>query len=109
MKGIDITNTGTKMYTTDNTIASQSFDKLQIQKLAKNERLEILSISLEKDAVFPEHTSPTDAQLIVLEGDIDFHINGENFKIKKQQHFSFPKEVKHWVKANGNSKFLIIR
>ena len=97
------------MYTIDNTIASQAFDKLQVQKLTKTENLEILSISLEKDAVFPEHTSPTDAQLVLLEGDIIFYINGENFEIKKQQHFSFPKEVKHWVKAIENSKFLIIR
>ena len=97
------------MYTIDNTIPSQSFDKLQLQKIAKNERLEILSISLEKDAIFPEHTSPTDAHLVLLEGEIIFYINGENLEIKKQQHIRFPKEVKHWVKAIENSKFLIIR
>jgi len=68
-----------------------------------------LSISLEKDATFPEHTSPTNAQLIVIEGDIVFHINGEPFHLKKYQQFGFPKEVSHWVKANENSKFLIIR
>ena len=97
------------MYTIDNTIPSQSFDKLQLQKIAKNESLEILSISLEKDAIFPEHTSPTDAHLVLLEGEISFYINGENLEMKKQQHISFPKEVKHWVKAIENSKFLIIR
>lgn len=97
------------MYAINNTIVSQSFDKLQVQKLSKNDAIEILSISLEKEAIFPEHTSPTDAQLIVLEGDIFFHIKGETFHLKKQQHFSFAKEEKHWVKANENSKFLIIR
>lgn len=97
------------MYTINNTIASQPFDKLQVQKLVKNDTLEILSISLEKDAVFPEHTSPTDAQLVIMEGDIFFHVKGETFHLKKQQHFSFAKEEKHWVKANVNSKFLIIR
>lgn len=97
------------MYQVRNTIASQPFDKLQVQKLVKTDVLEILSISLEKDAIFPEHTSPTDAQLLVLEGDIIFHINEESFHLKKQQHFSFPKEKKHWVKANDNSKFLIVR
>lgn len=97
------------MYTINNTIASQPFDKLQVQKLVKNDTLEILSISLEKDAVFPEHTSPTDAQLVIMEGDIFFHVKGETFHLKKQQHFSFAKKEKHWVKANVNSKFLIIR
>lgn len=97
------------MYTVKNTIASQPFDELQVQKLVKTDVLEILSISLEKDAVFPEHTSPTDAHLIVIEGDILFHINGEPFHLTKQQHFDFPKEIKHWVQANESSKFLIIR
>ena len=97
------------MYEINNSIVSQTFDKLKVHKLAKTDVFEILSISLEKDAVFPEHTSPTDAQLILLEGDIDFHINGETYGLKKQQHFSFPKEEKHWVQAKQNSKFLIIR
>lgn len=97
------------MYTIKNTIKSQPYEKLKVEKLAKNDALEILSISLEKNAVFPEHTSPTDAQLIVLEGDIIFHINDEPYHIVAQQNFSFPKEVAHWVKANENSKFLIIR
>lgn len=97
------------MHTINNTIASQLFDKVKVVKLIKTDTLEILSISLEKDAVFPEHTSPTDAQLVVLEGDIVFHIDQKPFHLKEQQHFSIPKEVPHWVRANKNSKFLIIR
>ena len=97
------------MYTINNAINVQPFEKLQVHKLVKTEMLEILSISLEKDEVFPEHSSPTDAQLIVLEGEIVFHINGETFQLAKHQHFNFPKEIKHWVQAIENSKFLIIR
>jgi mannose-6-phosphate isomerase-like protein (cupin superfamily) len=47
--------------------------------------------------------------LIVLEGDIVFHMKDEVFHLKKQQHFTFPKDVLHWVMANENSKFLIVR
>nr|AWJ66156.1 hypothetical protein [uncultured bacterium] len=97
------------MYKTSDQIAEQGFDKLQVQKLVKTENLEILNISLEKGATFPEHTSPTEAQLIVLEGDIEFNINGKQYQLKKQQHFNFPKQVAHYVEANENSKFLIIR
>lgn len=85
------------------------YDKLKVEKFVKNDTLEILSISLEKNAIFPEHTSPTDAQLVVMEGDIIFHINGETYHLISQQHFGFPKEVSHWVEANENSKFIIIR
>ncbi len=97
------------MYTIDNTIKNQKFEALQVQKIAKTDVLEILSISLEKDAIFPEHTSPTDAHLIVLEGVIVFHINNEIFTLTTQQHFSFSKQNSHWVEAKENAKFLIIR
>tara|TARA_R110000765_G_scaffold425773_2_gene539531 strand:- start:7785 stop:8078 length:294 start_codon:yes stop_codon:yes gene_type:complete len=97
------------MYTVLNTIKSQGFNKLQLQKLAKNESFEILSITLEKGAVFPTHTSPMEALLIVIEGEIVFHIRDEEYHLRNQQHFSFPKEIEHWVNANENSKFIIVR
>ena len=97
------------MYTINDHIKNQEYNKLQVNKLVKTEALEILNISLEKDAIFPEHTAPTDAELIVLEGRIIFHINGKSYFISGQQHFSFPKNMPHWVSAEENSKFLIIR
>lgn len=97
------------MYDTNNQIAEQKFDKLQVSMLVKTDTFEIISINLEKGSTFPEHTSPTNAQLIVLEGDIEFHINGESYRLRQQQHFNFPKQVAHFVVANANSKFLIIR
>ncbi|KAA2219023.1 MULTISPECIES: cupin domain-containing protein [Maribacter] len=93
----------------DRTIKNQPFSKLQIHRLVATEAIEILSISLEKGVVFPEHVSPTDAQLIVLEGCIAFHIKGKEFIIGEQETIRFKKEEKHWVKATKNSKFLIIR
>ncbi|UJH68474.1 hypothetical protein [Allomuricauda sp. SCSIO 65647] len=98
-----------KMYEAKESIKTQPYDDLQIAKLLKNDTFEVLCISLEKDAVFPEHTSPTDALLVVIEGMIDFHINEKCFRLNGQEHFSFPKDVVHWVKAKENSKFLIIR
>lgn len=97
------------IYTIDNQIADQPFDKLQIKKIVKTDALEILSISLEKGTTFPEHSSPRNAQLIVLEGNIIFHINEDSYQLKKQQNFNFPKATPHFVIANENSKFLIIR
>jgi len=97
------------MYETKDEIKKQHYDKLQISKITKTDAFEILSITLEKDSIFPEHTSPTDANLIVLEGAIDFYIDGKTFRLSKQQHFNFPKEMVHWVEAKENSKFLIVR
>jgi len=97
------------MYTINNEINDQTYNQLQVLKVQKTDRLEVLSISLEKDAVFPEHISPSDVQLIILTGNMVFHIKGETFQLKQGQHFSFAKDEKHWVKAIENSKFLIIR
>lgn len=96
------------MYTIDNSICEQSFDKLQIVKL-NAAPVEILSISLGKGTIFPEHTSPRDVTLTVLEGEILFNINDATHHLKKHQIFKFPKKVPHWVEALENSKFLIIR
>ncbi|MFS4417943.1 cupin domain-containing protein [Maribacter sp. 2307ULW6-5] len=97
------------MYQVKKTIKTQAYDQLTITKLVKTDHLEILAISLEKGTVFPEHTSPTDATLVLLEGDIVFHIHGEDHEVKPLEHLRFPKEEKHWVEAFENSKFLIIR
>jgi quercetin dioxygenase-like cupin family protein len=96
------------MYQINDSINNQGFNKLQVSKL-NNGPAETLLITLEKNALFPEHTSPRDAHLIVLEGEIIFHINSEIFHLKKHQDFKFPKETPHWVEAVENSKFLIIR
>ncbi|TMU50626.1 cupin domain-containing protein [Flagellimonas algicola] len=97
------------MYKIDNHIRTERFDGLKVHQLTKTESLEVLLISLEKDAIFPEHSSPKDVHLLVLEGDIDFRINKHNYRLMEQQYFNFPKDEIHWVKAHKNSKFLIIR
>jgi len=98
-----------KMYKTNNIIATQNSEGLQVDKVVKTDDFEILSISLGKGMNFPEHISPTNAQLVVLEGDIQLYINGESYHLTTQQLFDFPKEVPHSVSANESSKFLIIR
>jgi quercetin dioxygenase-like cupin family protein len=97
------------MYTINDAINLSPFDGLKAGKILDINAKEILCISLEKDAVFPKHTSPTDAHLLVLEGEISFFINDASYTLKPHQVFNFPKEKEHWVEAVENSKFLIIR
>lgn len=97
------------MYEINNQIVNQAYDKLKVQIVVETPKFDILSISLEKNAIFPNHSSPNDAVLIVLEGAILFHIDGEKYQLIKHQRFDFPKQTEHWVQANENSKFLIIR
>ncbi|NAS10490.1 cupin domain-containing protein [Poritiphilus flavus] len=97
------------MFEINNSINNLGYRQLLLQKLVKTNNLEILLISLEKGTVFPDHSSPKDAELVVLEGLIDFHIRKRVYQLKKHQHFSFPKEEVHSVTALEDTKFLIIR
>jgi len=87
----------------------KGYKGVQVSKISKSENTEILHISLEKDAILKKHTSPKDALLIVLEGEISFHINNNTFVLIKHQIFNFAKNIEHWVESHENSNFLIIR
>jgi len=65
------------MYKINDTINTTLYKGLQVVKLLDINVKEILQISLEANTTFPKHTSPTDATLLVLEGDISFFINDE--------------------------------
>lgn len=97
------------MHIKESRIKSQTFDALQIQKLLRNERFEILSISLEAGALFPKHISPREALLVLLEGQIEFYMDDLHYELLPQETLRFSADTQHWVKALQNSKFLIIR
>jgi len=97
------------MYKISDALNTTPYQGLQVGKLVDINAQEIIQISLEAASVFPKHTSPRDALLIVLEGEISFYINNAEYKLLKHQVFDFPKNEEHWVEAKKNSKFLIIR
>ena len=97
------------MYDIKNTIRDSIFDGLMVAMLSKTESCETLLITLGKDALFPEHTSPRDASIVMLQGRIVFSISKREFEIGAGQSFSFPAHEKHHVISKEDAKFLIIR
>ena len=92
-----------------NLIIENKVKGLQVSKIFESETTETLLISLEKGKEFPTHTSPKDAFLVVIEGFINFHIENKMIALERHEIYSFKKDVEHYVTANKNSKFLIIR
>ena len=90
-------------------IKEASYNGLTVQKIFKTETAETLLITLEKGHNFPEHTSPRDALLVMLEGSIKFNILKKEYSINWQDSFTFPANEPHYVQAMEDSKFLIIR
>lgn len=97
------------MFQIENRINSTEYNGLKIEKINSIETVETLLIVLEKSHTFPEHTSPKDVFLVLLEGEIDFSINSKSYQLQKHQIFPFPANEKHSIFAKENSKFLIIR
>lgn len=97
------------MFTINDILNTTSFQGLQVEKLLDLNAKEIIQVNLEAASLFPKHTSPRDALLLVLEGEISFFIKSGEYKLLKHQAFNFPKDVEHWVEAHQNSIFLIIR
>ena len=91
-----------------NILTEIEINGLQVANVFKSDSTETLLISLEKNKLFPTHTSPKSTFLVVLEGNIDFHIENKKVTLAKHQSFTFQKSIEHKVMANENSKFLII-
>ena len=98
-----------KMLQIQDWIRETTYEGLTVQKIFKTENAETLLITLEKDHNFPEHVSPRDALLVMLEGSIKFNIQKKEYSINWQDSFTFPANEPHYVKAMEDSKFLIIR
>lgn len=92
-----------------NTIKNTNIEGLNASKIFKTATTETLLITLQKGTTFPTHTSPKETLLVVLEGEIDFYIDNKTINLSAQQVYAFPEEVKHYVIAQSDAKFLIIR
>jgi quercetin dioxygenase-like cupin family protein len=97
------------MYSIDSRIVDTAFEGLKVQKLWTCDTAETLLITMDEGVDFPQHTSPRDALLVVLQGNIEFKIQKKNIMLTKWDAFNFPAEEAHEVHAHSPSKFLIIR
>lgn len=97
------------MYHIEDHITKIEYDGLTVKKLISKKGCETVLISLEKGYNIPDHGSPRDTLLIMLEGIIQFRIKGQDHKMEKFQSFNFPSKDIHSVLAVENAKFLIIR
>jgi quercetin dioxygenase-like cupin family protein len=97
------------MHTIIDTINLTAYKGLKISKLVDVDATQVVKVAMEKGASFPTHESKTDVTLFVLEGNISFYINKQEFQLRKFQAFQFPKNEEHSVTAYENSKFLLIK
>lgn len=85
------------------------FDQIKTKNLVSNETGDLILISLAKNAILKEHSSPTDASVLILEGEIIFMINDKNYSMQKGDLFNFKSKEVHALEAIEDSKILLIK
>lgn len=98
-----------EFYFIDSAVSKLQYDGLNTQKLKNTFGIDCIVISLEKGHLLPEHNSPKNTNIYVVEGAIDFSISGKKYRLNAQDWFRFPKDEAHSVKAVENTKLLVLR
>lgn len=104
-----------KIHTAEKIDELIKFNEHTVEKkiLAKNGDDMILLVALKENQELPEHISPVDAFIYVVYGDVNFNIKEEaetkTYAVKTGETFSFKKDEKHFVTAEKDSVFFVMR
>ncbi len=85
------------------------FDKIKTKNLVDNNTGDLILIAIQKGSELKEHTSPTDASILLLKGKVNFKIYGIDHILKKGDLFNFEKGEVHAIEALKNSSILLIK
>jgi quercetin dioxygenase-like cupin family protein len=94
---------------TGNLAALKYYNKIRKQSLYKSQPFEVLFLTLAKDELLKPHTSKTDAFLIVIEGDLIFTLEADNFALHKDDVFCFKADQLHSINALTDAALLLIK
>jgi quercetin dioxygenase-like cupin family protein len=85
--------------------------KEQIKKLQlhKEDRFHVVELTMKAGALLKQHTSVTDAFLVVTEGEIAFFIHNGEHRLKKGDTFAFKAGEQHAVHAITDASFLLVK
>jgi quercetin dioxygenase-like cupin family protein len=86
-----------------------SVSSIQKEQIYENNQFESLIVTVEKGVNIPAQPAPANAALYVIEGKLEFDIEGGIITVEKDDFFTFDKDQMHGLKALENSKFLLSR
>ena len=80
-----------------------------VKALLKNGKLNVSAIALDKGATIPEHQVTAIAMAIVLEGSVEFTVNGTPELLKKNDYVVMEPNTPHSLHALEPTRILLIR
>ena len=75
-----------------------------IKKLNGN----ITLFAFDKSETLSEHTTPFDAFVFIVEGEIEISIGGTPYKLKGNEQIIMPANIPHGLKAISRTKLLLV-
>lgn len=85
------------------------FEGVKTKKVLSHGNFSVILISIEKGKELPTHVANSDAVILVVEGEIIFTIEGEEYELGLNDMYEFQKDVPHSIKAIQNSKILLTK
>ncbi len=84
-------------------------ESINAKVLLKKEDSALLLIAIKKDQLMPDHISPTDAFLYVIEGEVEFRTKNNNYEVDKNEIFAIKANEPHCVFGKQDSKIMVVR
>lgn len=88
--------------------ALSTSNKPVIKQIYNQEGQKMIAVGLKKGVVFPEHLAPAKAKLMVIQGEVDYNTETENFRFESFDTYDIPMKVRHSVVAFYNAIFLVL-
>lgn len=82
--------------------------KPSILLVRKSETVKMFCVGLLKDQVLTKHQAKVSSLLVVLKGEIQFSIGGDNILMSQSQTYEIPVNTEHEVKGCTNENIFLI-
>jgi len=83
-------------------------ESITIKTISKNSAGSIVLFILDKEQGLIEHAASSKALAYLLEGEINFTISGQEYKLKKGDILTLPAKVPHSLIASEKAKMLLV-
>lgn len=83
--------------------------KVAFKEIFSNENGGVVLLGFTAGQQLPEHIAPAELMVTVLEGEIEFSVNGKPSVLKEGDFLLLGKDVAHSVKANSDAKVMLTK
>lgn len=83
-------------------------ESITIKTVLKNPAGSVVLFILDKEQGLIEHAASSEALVCILEGEIDFTISNQNYKLKAGNTLKLPARIPHSLLAVERTKMLLI-